>query len=127
MSQSKKASGFDLQVAAAMLYRRKELGLSQIEVAKALGLTFQQVQKYERGANRIAAGRLAEIAQLFQVPVGYFFKGQDAGAEEAAQQARPELLATPAAIDLLRSYSRIETPTARRAVLNVVRALAAKR
>ena len=127
MSQSKKASGFDLQVAAAMLYRRKELGLSQIEVAKALGLTFQQVQKYERSANRIAAGRLAEVAQLFQVPVGYFFKGQDAGAEEDAQEARPELLATPGAIDLLRCYSRIETPTARRAVVNVVRALAAKR
>ena len=127
MSQNKKASGFDLQVAAAMLYRRKELGLSQIEVAKALGLTFQQVQKYERGANRIAAGRLAEIAQLFQVPVSYFFKGQDAGAEEAAQQARPELLATRGAIDLLRYYSRIETPTTRRAVVNVVRALAARR
>ena len=127
MSQSKKASGLDLEVAAAMLYRRKELGLSQVEVAKALGLTFQQVQKYERGANRIAAGRLAEIAQLFQVPVGYFYKGQDTGAEEAAQQARPELLATPGAIDLLRYYSRIEIPTARRAVVNVVRALAAKR
>ena len=67
----------DLYVGARLRIRRKVLGLSQTQLAEALGITFQQIQKYERGANRISASKLYEAARLLQSPVSYFFEGLD--------------------------------------------------
>jgi transcriptional regulator with XRE-family HTH domain len=72
---TKRANSIDQHVALRLRAKREELGLSQTEVADAVGITFQQVQKYENGKNRIAAGRLWLIAKVFKVPVGYFFEG----------------------------------------------------
>src|SRR6202789_2014842 len=65
----------DVHVGLQVRLRRKELKISQERLADALGLTFQQVQKYERGANRISASKLYEIARALQVPIGWFFEG----------------------------------------------------
>lgn len=72
---TRRISSYDQHIALRVRDRRKELGLSQTEVADALRVTFQQIQKYERATNRIAAGRLWLIAKFFKVPVGYFFEG----------------------------------------------------
>jgi transcriptional regulator with XRE-family HTH domain len=64
----------DAWVAARIQLRRRELGLSQTELARKLGVSFQQVQKYEKGTNRVSAGVLYEISKVLDVPVGYFFE-----------------------------------------------------
>ena len=71
----------DLQDAARVQEKRQELGMSQVALGEALGVTFQQVQKYERSTNRISAGRLFEIANLFEVEVSYFFEGLPRGSK----------------------------------------------
>ena len=72
---TKRANSTDHHIAARLRTKRNELGLSQTEVAKALGLTFQQVQKYENAKNRISAGRLWHLAKFFKVPIEFFFEG----------------------------------------------------
>jgi len=70
-----RVNSFDQHIAARLLAKRKELGRSQTDVANAIGVTFQQVQKYESATNRISAGRLWQLAGYFKVPVTYFFEG----------------------------------------------------
>lgn len=67
----------DIHVGALIRSRRRALGISQTELAEALGITFQQVQKYERGANRVSASKLYEVAQKLDVPLSSFFEGLD--------------------------------------------------
>jgi transcriptional regulator with XRE-family HTH domain len=71
---TKRVSAVDQHIAQRLRAKREEMGLSQPEVADAAGISFQQVQKYESGKNRISAGRLWQIAKFFEVPVGYFFE-----------------------------------------------------
>jgi transcriptional regulator with XRE-family HTH domain len=83
--------------------RRMMLGMSQEKLGDALGLTFQQVQKYEKGSNRIGASRLQAIAEVLEVPVSYFFP-------EDSDERRPpstNLLGLPGAIELLRAYATV--------------------
>ena len=75
----KSATAVDRHVGARVRVRRNMVGLSQTELAQALGITFQQVQKYEKGTNRIGAGRLYRVAEVLRVPVQWFFKGLPAG------------------------------------------------
>src|SRR5271154_1993055 len=75
----------DLHVGARIRLRRRMQGVSQERLAEALGLTFQQVQKYERGANRVSASKLYEIARALHVPVGWFFEGLSLDAEDSAE------------------------------------------
>jgi DNA-binding XRE family transcriptional regulator len=72
---AKRANSFDHHISARAAAKRKELGFSQGDVAKAVGITFQQVQKYEKATNRISAGRLWQMAKFFKVPIDYFFDG----------------------------------------------------
>ena len=102
-----------------MRQRRRELGLSQAEVARALAISFTQVQKYEDGSNRIAAGRLSELADVLHVPVTYFFEGQPPEAGDDAS-----LLKSPGATEFLRAFASIKCPGTRRAVLQLARSLA---
>lgn len=74
-NETKKPHPVDLHVGARIKARREMLGMSQVELGKELTLTFQQVQKYEKGTNRVGASRLFEIAQILGVPVQYFFVG----------------------------------------------------
>src|SRR5271154_3361246 len=81
--QERAPNPIDVHVGLQVRLRRKELKISQEKLADALGLTFQQVQKYERGANRISASKLYEIARTLQVPIGWFFEGLTDQADEA--------------------------------------------
>lgn len=81
MSEEHVPHAVDLHVGAKIRIRRKELGISQERLADTLGLTFQQVQKYERGANRVSASKLYEIAGTLQVELGYFFQGLERSQE----------------------------------------------
>lgn len=88
-SRSRAPDEVDLYVAGRIRERRKQLQLTQEDMAEGLGVTFQQVQKYEGGTNRVGAGRLFRIAQLLNAPVGHFFEGfQDPGAENRDDQDR---------------------------------------
>jgi len=121
----------DLHVGGRVRLRRKMVGLSQERLADALQLTFQQIQKYERGANRISASKLYEIARTLQVPVSYFFDGladpvteerDDVG--EAAHRALSAFLSTPEGLELAAIFPKIEKGRVRRQILDLVRALA---
>ena len=107
----------DVEVGARLRVLRKLRGLSQSDLAERLGLTFQQVQKYERGTNRISASKLWKVAEVLQVPVGELF-----GDHAAPGQA--EGVATPVGdADLLRAWSMIDNEHQRRAVLTLMRSM----
>ena len=121
----------DVAVGARMRMRRKTLGLTQTALAEALGITFQQVQKYERGANRVSASKLYEIAQTLQVPVTYFFDGlADPVAEarddvgEAVNRVITGFLNTPEGLELATIFPKIGKGRGRRQILDLVRAVA---
>jgi transcriptional regulator with XRE-family HTH domain len=112
--------------------RRKLLGVSQEQLADSLGLTFQQVQKYERGANRVSASKLYEIAKTLQVPVSFFFDGladpmDGSDGDEVGLQAErivQEFLTTPEVLELAEVFPKIGRGRVRRQVLDLVRAMA---
>jgi transcriptional regulator with XRE-family HTH domain len=101
--------GVDKHVGYRLRMRRKMLGLTQKALAHALALTFQQVQKYENGKNRISASRLQQLSQILKVPVAFFFEGAPGGAEAAA--ATPshvnQFLASSNGLALAKAFMRI--------------------
>ena len=117
----------DVYVGARVRLRRLLLGMNQETLAKALGLTFQQVQKYEGGANRVSASRLAEMAQILGVPILYFFA--DFSADEAALSAEEqrfrEIIQRPETIQLIRLYYAIPDVSVRARFLSMVKIIAA--
>ena len=119
----------DLHVGGRVRMRRKMLGVSQERLAEALGLTFQQVQKYERGANRVSASKLYEIARFLSAPVSFFFDGladPAAGdtADGASEQLVNDFLMTSEGLELAGSFPRIQRARVRRRILELVRTLA---
>ena len=113
-----------------MRLRRKELKISQEKLAETLGLTFQQVQKYERGANRISASKLYEIARTLRVPIGWFFEGltdPSSGREHEADTIGPayahDFLMTQEGVDLASLFPRIGQKRVRRRLVDLVRSL----
>ncbi len=106
----------DRQVGERMRRRRILLGLTQDQLAAALNISYQQVQKYETGANRVSAGRLAQIADVLDAPVGWFF-----GTHDPAGDASPG--ASRMVIELVRNFSRIEDERVRVQLMALVRAL----
>jgi len=121
----------DVHVGLQVRLRRKELKISQERLAETLGLTFQQVQKYERGANRISASKLYEIARSLRVSIAWFFEGlsdpqagrlKDEG-ERAAPPHAHNFLMTPEGIDLANAFPRIEDRQVRRKLVDLIRAL----
>jgi transcriptional regulator with XRE-family HTH domain len=124
----------DTHVGQKLRQRRLMLGLTQEKLGGLLGLTFQQVQKYERGQNRVSASRLYEIARALRVPVAYFFEDAPplAAIPGMAYQKQEPLEENPEAsndynsretAELLRAYFRIEDPKKRKRVLDLIRAM----
>lgn len=101
---------------------RLERRLSQTALADRLGLTFQQVQKYEKGVNRIGAGRLQTIAEIFQVSIGDLFSGSPATPQR--QQSLYELVNSSAALRLLRAYTRLPNSKLKQALVQMAVAMA---
>ncbi|MEO1250121.1 MAG: helix-turn-helix transcriptional regulator [Pseudomonadota bacterium] len=119
----------DTHVGGRIKLRRNILGMSQEKLGKAIGLTFQQVQKYEKGTNRVGASRLFELSQVLGVPVSYFFEGAPSEMESAEKTVAPEFaesdpMARRETIDLIRAYYSIENPAIRRRFLELVRSMA---
>lgn len=116
----------DIHVGSRVRMRRLFLGMNQETLAEALGLTFQQVQKYEGGANRVSASRLSAMAEILGVPVQYFFhdlQAADAPADPAAQEQR-ERLHRPETIELIRLYYAVTDQRIRRQFLDMVKTVA---
>lgn len=128
----KKPNPIDVHVGSRVRLKRMMLGMSQERLGQALGLTFQQVQKYEKGANRIGASRLFHLSQILEVPVDFFFEdapGTDAPAA-ATGMAEPEseafildFLNTREGLELNRAFTHIGDPKVRKSVVDLVRAL----
>ena len=111
--------------------RRMMLGMSQEKLGDGLGLTFQQVQKYEKGTNRIGASRLQQISHILQVPVAFFFEGaphvhgQSDGMKEAPSPAYvADFLATSEGLALTKAFMRIKEPKVRRRIVDLVKQIA---
>ena len=114
------AERVDNHVGSMFRTRRQELGLSQTAVAERLGVTFQQVQKYERGMNRISASRLHDLCEILGVPVEYFFDGLDA---EIGEPDGPDLN-DPDLVELVNAYMGISRQMTRARLSAMLRSVA---
>jgi transcriptional regulator with XRE-family HTH domain len=119
----------DRHVGLRIRMRRKELGVSQEKLAEALGLTFQQVQKYERAANRVSASKLWEVARALQTHVGYFYEGLDASAAAPAARFNANssahaFLLTSDGLELASMFPRLPRARVRRKLVELVRVIA---
>ncbi|MCF8496668.1 MAG: helix-turn-helix domain-containing protein [Alphaproteobacteria bacterium] len=125
----------DTHVGQRLRVRRSLLGLSQEKLAESIGLTFQQVQKYERGLNRISAGRLYNLSNILHVPVSYFFENLEPGSSkltvasgfsdnEQEAFAGPDIMNDKKTIELVRAYHSIKDPKIQRDVLRLVKSMA---
>jgi transcriptional regulator with XRE-family HTH domain len=116
----------DVHVGARIRTRRLLLGMNQETLANALGLTFQQVQKYEGGSNRVSASRLAEMAEILGVPIAYFFNDLELADDPAAVEEAElrEMLQRPDVIELIRWYYAIADPAVRQQFLEMVKTVA---
>ena len=124
---SRSSQNVDVLIGSRVRLRRQEVQMSQEGLASRLGLTFQQVQKYEKGTNRISASRLFHIAKALNVPVSYFFEDlQSAAADQNALATRADntrLAFSPEAADLLRLFSGIRHREVRQALLTIARSV----
>jgi transcriptional regulator with XRE-family HTH domain len=133
MMTVKKPDPVDVEVGQRIRIQRLSQGLSQTSLADQLGVTFQQVQKYEKGANRIGASRLQQIAHILQVPVSFFFEGapnvpgqQSDGLGEAPSPAYvSDFLATSDGLALTKAFMGIKDAKLRRRIVDLVEQIAA--
>jgi transcriptional regulator with XRE-family HTH domain len=121
----------DKYVGSRVRMRRLMLEMSQEKLGEALGLTFQQVQKYEKGTNRIGASRLQQIADILHVPVAFLFEGAPSGSHNADGFVEPvsptyvaDFLATSEGLALTRAFTRIADAKLRRAIVDMVEHIA---
>ena len=128
----KQANPIDAQVGNRVRLRRMLIGMSQERLGELLGLTFQQVQKYEKGVNRIGAGRLYEVAKILGVPIDYFYEGVNghhataAHGHNAGQTMPPimEFVSSGEGLQLSLAFMRIKDPKVRKRMLDLVKSLA---
>ena len=117
----------DVHVGMRLRQRRTLLGMSQERLAQAFGVSFQQVQKYERGANRISASRLHLLTKTLDVPITYFFEGLPSSASESsltiAEDEGSDQMTSRETLELVRAYYRIEDPSVRKRLVELARAL----
>jgi len=129
MANQKKPDPVDVRVGSRVQLRRRILGLSQEKLGDSLGITFQQIQKYERGINRISASRLQHIAAILSVPVSSFFEDAPGAPSDAADETRPAdpvvgFISSPEGIQLNKAFVSIKDDNLRRRIVNLVKAMA---
>lgn len=125
----KQANPIDGQVGNRVRLRRMLIGMSQERLGELLGLTFQQVQKYEKGVNRIGAGRLFEVSRILGVPIDYFYEGvsnQMAGGFGESETSPPvmEFVSSGEGLQLSLAFMKIKDPKLRKRVLDLVKQMA---
>ena len=127
----------DVHVGSRLHMRRTLFGLNQTELGEALGVTFQQIQKYEKGTNRISASRLFDLSHVLDVPFSFFFddvpfsfffddvpaKVTEGSGAELSQSAEVEFMSKRETLELVRAYTRIADPTMRRVLLDLITAI----
>jgi transcriptional regulator with XRE-family HTH domain len=121
----------DIHVGGRLRLRRLAVGLSQERLAKSIGITFQQIQKYERGTNRIVASRLHDLSRVLDVPVGYFFSDMAEGTlsdsapapREEAMAFAHDLMGERETLELVRSYYNISDPRIRKRLFDLVKSV----
>lgn len=120
------ANSVDSHVGSRVRLRRLELGLSQEKLADQLGITFQQVQKYERGTNRIGASRLHQIAIVLEAPITYFFEGASDNPAQAENTTSPlsQALGDPATVRLVRAFASIHDTHLKQKAVGIIEAIA---
>lgn len=129
-----KPNPVDVHVGSRVRLRRTLLGMSQEKLGEAIGLTFQQVQKYERGANRVGASRLYDLARVLDVPVSFFFDDMPDEIANKSVEERRDMAETPEpfendpmnrreTLELVRAYYRIPDPQVRKRVFELAKAL----
>lgn len=131
IEQKKGPNPIDIHVGSRVRLRRTMLGMSQEKLGESLGITFQQIQKYEKGANRVGASRLQEIAHVLNTPVSFFFEdapstGKTAGAgfsETESTNYVVDFLSSTEGLQLNRAFVKIKDPKVRRKIVEMVRAL----
>jgi transcriptional regulator with XRE-family HTH domain len=124
----------DKYVGSRVRMRRIMLGMSQEKLGEALGLTFQQVQKYEKGTNRVGASRIQQISEILQVPVSFLFEGGPGGGlatsngfgEAPSPAYVSDFLATSEGLALTRAFTRITDAKLRRSIVDMVEQIAAR-
>jgi transcriptional regulator with XRE-family HTH domain len=127
---AKEPNPVDRHVGNRIRMRRIMLEMSQEKLGEGLGLTFQQVQKYEKGTNRVGASRLQQISEVLQVPVSFFFEGRpaDGGKQSMDGASSPayvtDFLATSEGLALTRAFMRIADPRLRRSIVDLVEKIA---
>ena len=128
MSENKLPNLIDKHVGRRVRWRRRELNFSQEKLGELLGLTFQQIQKYEKGVNRISAGRLFEMARVLDTKIGYFYQGADEMGEAMSRgfaEEDPSEIVTGLidadAVDLVVAFQSIPDPKLRQSILTMVR------
>jgi len=122
---TKKANPIDAQVGNRVRIRRMLIGMSQERLGELLGLTFQQVQKYEKGINRIGAGRLFEIARILDVPINFFYEGVSTAADGSGEAGAPvmEFVSSGEGLQLSLAFMKIKDAKVRKRVLDLVKSL----
>ena len=117
----------DRHVGLRIRMRRKELGISQERLAESIGLTFQQVQKYERAANRVSASKLWEMARALNTSIAYFYEGlsetPEAPGSNLPRETVQDFLMTPEGLELASSFPKIAHGRVRRKILDLVRVM----
>jgi transcriptional regulator with XRE-family HTH domain len=132
MANKKQPNPIDIHVGARVRLRRMMLGMSQEKLGEQLGITFQQIQKYEKGTNRIGASRLQHIARVLTVPVAFFFEDAPATpnadatgfAEPSSTSHVVDFLSSSEGIQLNKAFVRIKDAHQRRRIIDLVRAMA---
>jgi transcriptional regulator with XRE-family HTH domain len=124
----RKPSSVDVHVGGRVRVRRRLINMTQEALADQIEVTFQQVQKYERGSNRISASKLFAIAQALEAPIGYFFDGLEEttgeGSDDGSEQTIQGFLRTSEGLELARLFPKIARGPLRRRILELVRAAA---
>lgn len=128
----KKPNPIDVHVGSRIRLRRNMVGMSQEKLGEHLGITFQQIQKYEKGTNRVGASRLQAIASILEVPVSFLFEGAPGASpaeglsEESSTTYVVDFLSSSEGLQLNRAFARIPDPAVRRRIIDLVRALASE-
>ena len=122
----------DIYVGSRVRMRRKILGMTQEKLGEELGMTFQQVQKYEKGTNRISAGRLKVIAEILNIPVSFFFPPSENPDNQSTgdlddQKALMEFLSTSEGVELNKAFSQIKDDKVRRRMIALIHSVAEKK
>ena len=127
--QTKVPNSIDTHVGRRLRMRRMMLGMSQEKLGEAFGLTFLQVQKYEKGANRMGASRLQQAAQILGVSVPFFFEGAPGGHVKGGDTLSPayidDFVSSEDGLRLIKAFMRIARPAVRYRIVNVVQEIAA--